>query len=400
MRSFLAGEGYGLLRETGSEWVNNPGGNIVIKKMGKNLLVMAALLLIVTGMVGCGSKEEGKAKTAQPVMAPSLVLDAAPGAKEERPPAAPAASAAAEPKKAGDASGIAVEVDGTKLTRERLEADLQQRLTMLKGQIPPESLEQAKVEIRQSLVDEFVVRTLLGKEIDKKKVTATDKEVADVLDSMKGQLPAGMTMDDLLNKNKIDGAKMRDEIRMNIRINKLVMQELGGKVKIADKEISDFYNKNLDKFKKPESVHARHLLVSKVSGDTDKIKAEKKTKAEGLRKQLLSGADFAELAKKNSDCPSKEQGGDLGTFTRGQMVKPFEDAAFAQEKNAIGPVVETDFGFHIIQVLEHKTPEVVKLEGETKKQIQAFLERQKQQGTFDALLKKLKAGANIVVYGK
>ena len=117
----------------------------------------------------------------------------------------------------------------------------------------------------------------------------------------------------------------------------------------------------------------------------------KKTKAEELRKQLVAGADFAELAKKNSDCPSKESGGDLGTFTRGQMVKPFEDAAFSQEKNAIGPVVETDFGFHIIQVLEHLSPQIAKLDGEIKKQIQAFLERQKQQGAFDALVEETKS---------
>ncbi len=343
-------------------------------------------------------REDGAA--AQPVMAPAPVTDPAPAAAAAASPVAPAAPPAVESKKEGVASDIAVEVDGVKLTKDQLEADMQKKVAMLKSQIPAENLEQAKVEIRRGIVDEFVVRTLLKKEISVKKVTATEKEVAEVLETMKTQLPAGTTMDEMLKKNNIDPAQMRDEIGMNIRINKLIMQELGGKVKVTDKEISDFYNKNLDKFKKPESVHARHLLVAKAPGDTDKIKAEKKTKAEELRKQLVAGADFAELAKKNSDCPSKENGGDLGTFTRGQMVKPFEDAAFSQEKNAIGPVVETDFGFHIIQVLEHLSPQVAKLDGEMKKQIQAFLERQKQQGAFDALVKRLRAAANIVVYGK
>jgi peptidyl-prolyl cis-trans isomerase C len=373
----------------------------VSDKTGRNILITAAVFFIFfLGVGGCGSKEEKKAQEANPVMAPAPVLSGAP----EAPAAAPAVESAASPlagaAKSPGISDIAVEVDGIKMTRSQLEEDLKKRIETLKAQIPPENLEQAKVEIRRGLIDEFVVRNLLSKEIGAKKVTATEKEVAEVLESVKAQLPAGVTMDELLKKNNLDAAKMREEIGMNIRINKLIMQELGGKVKITDKEIGDFYNKNLDRFKRQESVHARHILVAKAAGDTDKIKAEKKGKAEDLRKQLISGADFAELAKKHSDCPSKKGGGDLGTFNRGQMVKPFEDAAFSQEKSAIGPVVETEFGFHIIQVLDRQGPQVAKLDGETKQQIQAVLDRQKQQGAFDSMIKRLKAGANIVIHGK
>jgi peptidyl-prolyl cis-trans isomerase C len=191
---------------------------------------------------------------------------------------------------------------------------------------------------------------------------------------------------------------MREEIGLNIRMNKLIMAELGSKATITDKEIADFYKKNQDQFQQPESVHARHILVAKTSGDTGKVTAEKKAKAEDLRKRLVAGADFADLAAKNSDCPSKQNGGDLGSFSRGQMVKPFEDAAFSQQKNAIGPVVETDFGFHIIQVLEHRTAQIAKLDTETKKQIRVFLDQQKKQAAYDGVVKKLKAAANIVIY--
>jgi peptidyl-prolyl cis-trans isomerase C len=366
----------------------------VIGKTGRNLHLLAAACFISVALWGCGSGDSKKATTDKPVMAPAPVLSYAQTEAATVAPVAPVAAATE------GSSKIAVEIDGIKLTKTQLDADMEKKLVTLKSQIPPESLEQAKTEIRKGLIEEFVVRTLLNKEIVAKKVTAAEKEIADILEEMKKQLPPGVTMDEMLKKNNLDPAKMREEITMNIQINKLVMKDLGGKVKIADKEVSDFYNKNLDKFKQPESVHARHILVSKAAGDTEKIKTDKKSKAEDLRKQLVAGADFAELAKKNSDCPSKENGGDLGTFSRGQMVKPFEDAAFTQEKNVIGPVVETDFGYHIIQVLEHKVAQVTKLDGETKKQIETFLERQKQQGAFDTMMKKLKASANIVVYGK
>ena len=271
---------------------------------------------------------------------------------------------------------------------------------MLKGQIPADKLENAKAEIRKGLVDEFVMSTLLNKEVAAKKVTATEKEIAAVMEEMKSQLPAGVTMDELIKKNRIDVAKMRDDIGMNIKINKLIEKALGGKIKITDKETADFYEKNKDKFTKPETVHARHILVSKVPEDTEKTLTDKKAKAEDLRKKLLGGADFADLAAKNSDCPSKQAGGDLGTFARGQMVKPFEDAAFSQEKNAIGPVVETDFGFHIIQVLDHQASQVVKLDTDTKQRINTYLESEKRKSAFDGIVKGLKAAANIVVYGK
>jgi peptidyl-prolyl cis-trans isomerase C len=113
---------------------------------------------------------------------------------------------------------------------------------------------------------------------------------------------------------------------------------------------------------------------------------------------LLAGANFAEVAKRNSDCPSKETGGDLGVFTRGEMVKEFENAAFSQDVNAIGPVVETEYGYHIIQVLERHAPKALDLDERMKGNISAFLVQQKQQETFDAILKKLRAKAKITVY--
>jgi len=368
-------------------------------------MIVTACSLILGMTVGCGSKEE-KAKTAKPVMAPGPAeTTAAPAAvptamKEAAPADALPAVQPVVPEKKAEAAGVAVEVDGVKMTKAQLNAELKKSLDMVKGQIPAESLEQAKAEIRRGLVDDFVLRTLLSREVVAKKVTATEKEIAEAMEGMKSQLPAGVTMDELVKKNKIDIEKMRDDIGMNIKINKLIEKALGGKVKITDKEIADFYENNRDKFTKPETVHARHILVTRVPEDTEKNLTDKKAKAEDLRKKLLEGADFADLAAKNSDCPSKQAGGDLGTFARGQMVKPFEDAAFSQEKNAIGPVVETDFGFHIIQVLDHKASQVVKLDTDTKQRINTYLEGQKRLGAFDGMVKRLKAAANIVVYGK
>lgn len=366
----------------------------MFKRYGFFIFIIAAFLLLSSTIFGCGSKDEKTAGEVKPVMAPAAVPEQPPA------PAAQDVPAASASQKPDDGSGTAVEVDGVKLSKVRLEQEINEKIKALKDQIPKESQERAKGEIRKALIDEFIVQTLLKGEISRKKAAATDKEVDEVLDAMKAQLPKGMTMDDIYKKNNLDARKMREDIGMNIALNKLVMAELGGKVKVSDQEISDFYNKNIDQFKQPEAVHARHILVAVEKGANDKVKAEKKAKADDLRKQLVGGADFAALATKSSDCPSKQNGGDLGFFSRGQMVKAFDDAAFAQQINAIGPVVETQFGYHIIQVIERRNAQTVKLEGETKQQISAFLQNQKQKAAFEGLLKRLKAGANIVVYGK
>ncbi len=124
-----------------------------------------------------------------------------------------------------------------------------------------------------------------------------------------------------------------------------------------EKEIEDYYKRNADtRFKRDDEVHARHILISVPSGATEKEKAAAKAKALDVLKQAQAkGADFVKLAAKYSDDTSnKLQGGDLGTFGRGQMIKPFEDTVFAMKPGQI-TMVETHYGFHIVR-LESSSP--------------------------------------------
>ena len=130
---------------------------------------------------------------------------------------------------------------------------------------------------------------------------------------------------------------------------------LAAKYTPPDKEIQGYFNRNAKtRFTHPDQVHARHILIAVPAGATDNEKAAAKTKALDVLKQAQSGGDFAKLAAKYSDDPSnKLQGGDLGSFGRGQMVKPFEDAVFAMKPGQI-TMVETRFGFHIVKLEEFK----------------------------------------------
>jgi hypothetical protein len=111
--------------------------------------------------------------------------------------------------------------------------------------------------------------------------------------------------------------------------------------------------KTIDRSDQP-TVHARHILVLVPAGSDESVKMQSLAEVERIRAALIAGADFEMTAKQHSACPSKERGGDLGSFRRGQMVKPFEEAAFSQKVGKIGPIVYTKFGYHIIQVLDRQ----------------------------------------------
>jgi len=131
---------------------------------------------------------------------------------------------------------------------------------------------------------------------------------------------------------------------------------LAAKYTPPDKEVEDYYKLNAKtRFTHPDEVHARHILIAVPAGATDKEKAAAKGKAlEVLKQAQAKSADFAKLAAKYSDDPSnKLEGGDLGTFGRGQMVKPFEDAVFAMKPGQI-TLVETQFGFHVVKLEDLK----------------------------------------------
>jgi len=145
-------------------------------------------------------------------------------------------------------------------------------------------------------------------------------------------------------------------------------------------DIEKYYRDNQQEFTTPEQVRASHILIK-----SDKDDAAAKAKAEALLKQVKSGADFAALAKKNSeDEGSAKNGGDLDYFGRGRMVKEFEDAAFSLQPGQMSDVVKSPFGYHIIKVVDHK-PAITKSIADVRQQIADRLATERAQADASAL---------------
>ena len=146
-------------------------------------------------------------------------------------------------------------------------------------------------------------------------------------------------------------------------------------LKVSEDQIKDYYEDNIDTFKEKKQVKARHILFMLAENASKEDEEKVKQKATAVLQQARAGANFSELAKKNTEDPSgKENGGDLGYFSPGQMVKPFEDAALKLKKDEISDLVRTPFGYHIIKVEDVKEAKTKSLE-EARGQILALLQK-------------------------
>ncbi|WBW97894.1 peptidyl-prolyl cis-trans isomerase [Oceanirhabdus sp. W0125-5] len=123
-------------------------------------------------------------------------------------------------------------------------------------------------------------------------------------------------------------------------LKQYAMRKVLSDVDVTDEEVKEYYESNKEMFKTPEEVRASHILVST------------EEEAKEVAAKIKEGASFEEMAKENSSCPSSQNGGDLGAFSRGKMVPEFENAAFELEIGAVSEPVQTQFGFHLIKVTE------------------------------------------------
>jgi peptidyl-prolyl cis-trans isomerase D len=177
-----------------------------------------------------------------------------------------------------------------------------------------------------------------------------------------------------------DGNPARFQVPEEVGVEYIVLSTdaLLASEQIGADEIKAYYESNISRYGEPEQRRASHILIAVKSGAGEAEKAKARERAAQVLSQLRkSPGSFAELAKKDSGDPgSASQGGDLGFFSRGMMVRPFEDAAFRLKPNEIGDLVESDFGFHIIKVTGVKPGKVKSLEA-ARPEIERELKKQR-----------------------
>jgi foldase protein PrsA len=239
-----------------------------------------------------------------------------------------------------------------------------------------------RLMVQKNVIDQLCELQILMNEAKKRKLTATDKEVAFKFNDIQRQFPNPAKFEQTLKQYNLTIADLRSQISQGVTIEKL-QAEKGKDLKLSEKEVRDYYDKNPKLFQRGDEVSASHILV----------KEEKLAK--DILARLKKGESFAKLAEQYSIDPgSKKKGGDLGPFGHGMMVPEFEKVAFSLQKGQLSDLVKTNFGYHILLGGVH-SPAHVQSFDEAKTRLSESLLKQRQGEEFQKWLTGLKKTTKV-----
>jgi parvulin-like peptidyl-prolyl isomerase len=238
----------------------------------------------------------------------------------------------------------AVTVNGVVITNTDVDNAFK-RTRAARQPLTAEQTERYRQHVLRILVDEL----LIGQFLDEYKIDVDPKKVDEHIEKFKEQLARqNRTVEDFLAEMSIDVATMRRDIRNLQRW----LAYVDGQA--SEKALHSYFEANKAAFDGSQ-VRASHILVKATAEQNAAERQKARSTAQALLAQLASGAAFADVAKKHSDCPSRDEGGDLGFFPRkGVMIEPFAVAAFGLKVGQTSEIVETEFGYHIILVTDQK----------------------------------------------
>ncbi|HLK33963.1 MAG TPA: peptidylprolyl isomerase, partial [Terriglobales bacterium] len=268
----------------------------------------------------------------------------------------------------------------------------------------PQEISQRQKNVLRDLIDQ----QLLLQKGDDLGITA-ETDLVKRLDEIRKQMNLA-TMEDLAKAAEAQGVsyeEFKENLRENIITQKVIQQEVGGKINITPEEIQKYYNDHRSEMEQPEQVRLSEILVSTEPKPTEDPKtaasisdeqrlAAAQAKADQVYDQIQKGAKFDDVARKDSDGPTAAQGGDLGYFKRGTLAKELEDVTFAMKPGEVSKPIRTKQGFVILKVTEHQQagiPPLSEIEGK----VQNALIMEKMQPALRAYLQKLREDAYIKI---
>jgi peptidyl-prolyl cis-trans isomerase C len=288
---------------------------------------------------------------------------------------------------------VVARVNGETITKAEFEKAVQAVESQNGAAVPPDQRDR----VYRGVLDQIISFRLLIQETATRKLTLPESDLNARMAEVRGQFPTEEAFKQALAQQNMSPEQLRADARSEMLVTKMLQAEIESKVVVTPAQVQDYYQNNPDRFKQPERVRASHILLRLPEQADAAAKAAVRAKAQDVLTQVRAGKDFAALAKQYSEDPgSAPNGGDLNLFPRGQMVAPFDQAVFALPVGNVSDLVETQFGFHIIKLVEKQPERAVPLD-EVRTQVQQFLENQARQEQTQSLIKALTARGKVEI---
>ena len=291
---------------------------------------------------------------------------------------------------------VVATINGVKLSGVEFSKGLQsykKSLAMMGQEVPPEHTK----EINKTIIERMVNNELLIQNCNKTGIKVSDDELNKEMASIKARYQNEEQFNQVIKSQNLTMDDVKSDVRKNLAIKKLMKNDIEDKVSIDEKAVNEYYKNNPTKFVEGESVKASHILVMVDKSATKDAKETAKKKIDGLLIRVRKGEDFAKLAKENSDDKgSGQNGGDLGFFSKGMMVPNFEKAAFSLKKDEVSDVVETEFGYHVIKLIDKKPERTIPL-SEVHDKLKNFLKSMEVNKKLSEYLADLRKKADVKI---
>ncbi len=255
-------------------------------------------------------------------------------------------------------------------------ADISMVMQNIAGQMGGRDKVQDNEELVQMATQRVVEQKLLSQEATRLGIQPNELRVAQMAQAIEKQAGGREALDGALATMGSNYEQVVETIREMDLVRSLIEQQISSSIQVSDEDVALFYADHPEMFTNEAQVHARHIITAAQEGADSETVAKARAKAEKARERALAGEDFAELARELSEGPSAPNGGDLGFFSRDQMVPAFADAAFALEPGQISEVVRSGFGFHVIKVEEKRPAGTLPLD-EVSDELQSLLVQQR-----------------------
>jgi peptidyl-prolyl cis-trans isomerase C len=294
--------------------------------------------------------------------------------------------------------GQAAVVNGTVISTSDFEREFniyKNRFTSRNPNLPPYFIAQLRTQVLKEIIDQ----ELLLQASRKQKIMIKDEAVISQIDIFKKKFPTSAQFKAFLDKMGYSEADIKAQFAKRMAVRELIEQKIVSKIHIKDNEAKAYFDTKAEKYSQKEAVRARHILIKVDPTADEKAKTKARQELTGIKKRIVSGEDFATLAKTHSQGPSGAKGGDLGYFSRGQMVKPFEAVAFKLAVNEVSDIVETRFGYHLIKVVDRKDAKTPSFAEVKEKAIQD-LRNERIQAQVNAYIGNLRESAQIETFVK